>query len=101
MSFILDALRKSEHERQRGAVPGISHVPLAAPRREVPRWAFGVIGMLAVAVIVSQADVRVVLSQEIIVRLGYYVTAMPQNEVCYDERIFADRSRWTAGHHIA
>lgn len=51
MSFILDALRKSEHERQRGAVPGISHVPLAVPRREVPAWVFGVIGVLALAVV--------------------------------------------------
>jgi len=51
VSFILDALRKSEHERQRGAVPGISHVPLAVPRREVPAWVFGVIGVLALAVV--------------------------------------------------
>jgi general secretion pathway protein B len=51
MSFILDALRKSEHERQRSSVPGLSHVPLAAPRREVPKWAIAVIGLLAVAVV--------------------------------------------------
>ena len=52
MSFILDALRKSEHERQRSAVPGLSHVPLATPRRELPGWVLLVIGVLAAAVLV-------------------------------------------------
>lgn len=51
MSFILDALRKSEHERQRGAVPGISNVPYAAPRRETPRWMFALVAALVVAVV--------------------------------------------------
>ncbi len=51
MSFILDALRKSEHERQRGAVPGISQVPLAGRRHGPPRWTLAIIGMLTVAVI--------------------------------------------------
>jgi general secretion pathway protein B len=52
VSFILDALRKSEHERQRSAMPGLSHVPLAVPRHELPRWALAVIGVLAAAVLV-------------------------------------------------
>ena len=51
MSFILDALRKSEHERQRSTVPGLSQVPLATPRTAVPRWTLVVIGALAVAVL--------------------------------------------------
>ena len=51
MSFILDALRKSEHERQRGAVPGISNVPFAVPQRETPRWMLALLAALAVAVI--------------------------------------------------
>jgi general secretion pathway protein B len=51
VSFILDALRKSEHERQRAAVPGLSQVPLAAPQPQMPRWALGVIGMLIAAVL--------------------------------------------------
>lgn len=51
MSFILDALRKSEHERQRAAVPGLSQVPLAVPQPEMPRWAIAVIGVLAAAVL--------------------------------------------------
>ena len=51
MSFILDALRKSEHERQRSAAPGLSHVPLATPRRELPGWVLVLIGVLAAAVL--------------------------------------------------
>ena len=52
MSFILDALRKSEHERQQSAGPGISQVPLATPRAQLPRWAMAVIGLLAATVFV-------------------------------------------------
>jgi general secretion pathway protein B len=47
VSFILDALRKSEHERQRSTVPGLSHVPLATPRHALPGWAIAVMGVLA------------------------------------------------------
>jgi general secretion pathway protein B len=49
MSFILDALRKSETERQRGVVPGIAQVPFAAPRPALPKWAIAVIGALGLA----------------------------------------------------
>lgn len=52
MSFILDALRKSEHERQRSTLPGLSQVPLATPPARLPRWALVVIGVLAAAVLV-------------------------------------------------
>jgi general secretion pathway protein B len=52
MSFILDALRKSEHERQRSTVPGLAQVPLATPRTELPRWAIALMGVLAAAVLV-------------------------------------------------
>jgi general secretion pathway protein B len=52
MSFILDALRKSEHERQRSALPGLSQVPLATPPAQLPRWALVVIGVLAAGVLV-------------------------------------------------
>jgi general secretion pathway protein B len=51
MSFILDALRKSEHERQRSATPGIAQVPFGAPRREMPTWAIALIVALALAVL--------------------------------------------------
>lgn len=52
MSFILDALRKSEHERQRSAVPGLTQVPAATASSEVPRWVLPVIGALAAGVLV-------------------------------------------------
>ena len=52
MSFILDALRKSEHERQRSTLPGLSQVPLATPPARLPRWALVVIGVLAAGVLV-------------------------------------------------
>jgi general secretion pathway protein B len=51
VSFILDALRKSEHERQRSAVPGLAQVPLATPQAQMPRWALAVIGVLGAAVV--------------------------------------------------
>ncbi len=51
MSFILDALRKSEDERRRDAVPGISRAPMAVPRDRLPRWALGVMAALAVCVL--------------------------------------------------
>jgi general secretion pathway protein B len=50
VSFILDALRKSEHERQRSTVPGLSHVPYATPARALPRWVLALIALLAVSV---------------------------------------------------
>lgn len=51
MSFILDALRKSEHERQRSTMPGLAQVPVAVPQPVMPRWGVAVIGALAVAVV--------------------------------------------------
>jgi general secretion pathway protein B len=51
MSFILDALRKSEHERQRGAAPGIANVPFGAPRKVLPAWAVALIVVLTLAVL--------------------------------------------------
>jgi general secretion pathway protein B len=52
VSFILDALRKSEHERQRSALPGLAQVPLATPPAQLPRWVMIVIGALGAAVLV-------------------------------------------------
>lgn len=47
MSFILDALRKSEKERQKAQVPGIGDAPLVVHRSHVPRWMVGVIAGLS------------------------------------------------------
>ncbi len=47
MSFVLDALRKSEHERQRQLGPGIAELPAARPQRRPP-WALVAIVLLVV-----------------------------------------------------
>jgi general secretion pathway protein B len=48
MSFILDALRKSEHERQRQTGPALAEVPVAAPKPRSNVWATGAIALLLV-----------------------------------------------------
>lgn len=56
MSFILDALRKSEHERQRQAGPGIADLQTAgAARSRQPLWALvlGALLVLNVAVVIA------------------------------------------------
>lgn len=52
MSFILDALKKSETDRQRQASPALFEVKVAAPRRRLPVWAMALAGLLAVNVAV-------------------------------------------------
>lgn len=53
MSFILDALRKSEHERKRGALPSVAQIPYALPRARLPAWVPVAIGALAVALVTT------------------------------------------------
>lgn len=48
MSFILDALRKSEHDRQRQSGPGLAEVPVAAPKSRTNFWATAAIALLVV-----------------------------------------------------
>jgi general secretion pathway protein B len=48
MSFILDALRKSEHERQRQTGPALVEVAVAAPKPKPNRWATAAIALLVV-----------------------------------------------------
>jgi general secretion pathway protein B len=52
MSFILDALKKSELERQRQSTPGLMEMPAAARRRGVPVWVWVLVGLLCVTVAV-------------------------------------------------
>jgi len=52
MSFILDALKKSENDRQRQTAPALFEVKVAAPRRRFPVWALAVGGLLAVNLLV-------------------------------------------------
>ena len=51
MSFILDALRKSEHERRMETAPDIMHTPVAVTREQLPMWAIALIGALAAALL--------------------------------------------------
>jgi general secretion pathway protein B len=48
MSFILDALRRSEHERQRQAGPALVEAPIAPPRVRSNPWATAAIALLVV-----------------------------------------------------
>ncbi|HTV98508.1 MAG TPA: general secretion pathway protein GspB [Steroidobacteraceae bacterium] len=59
MSFILDALKKSEVERQRQAIPGLMDVRTAPPRARFPAWA----AALAVLLAVNLAVLAVVLTR--------------------------------------
>jgi general secretion pathway protein B len=52
MSFILDALKKSESDRQRQASPALFEVKVAAPRRRFPLWAVALGLLLVVNVLV-------------------------------------------------
>ena len=53
MSFILDALKKSETDRQRQVSPALFEVKVAAPRRKFPMWAvaLGVLLLVNMAVL--------------------------------------------------
>jgi general secretion pathway protein B len=52
MSFILDALKKSETERQRQAVPGLMEARLTGRRNRLPIWAVALGILLAANVVV-------------------------------------------------
>jgi general secretion pathway protein B len=47
MSFILDALKKSENDRQRQSAPALFEVKVAVPRRRFPLWGIAVAALLA------------------------------------------------------
>ena len=48
MSFILDALRKSEHDRQRTTGPALAEVPVAPARPRTNLWAPIAVALLVV-----------------------------------------------------
>lgn len=52
MSFILDALKKSELERQRQAAPGLVEAGIARPRQRLPGWAIAVCVLLGINLVV-------------------------------------------------
>jgi general secretion pathway protein B len=51
MSFILDALRKSEHARQRETGPGLAEIPAAPSRPRKNPWATAAVALLLVNLI--------------------------------------------------
>lgn len=52
MSFILDALKKSEAERKRQDAPGIASIPQSTERRGGSRWTWIIGGLLVVNLVV-------------------------------------------------
>ena len=52
MSFILDALKKSETDRQRQNGPALFEVKVAPPRTGLPLWAVGLGALLAVNLVI-------------------------------------------------
>ena len=52
MSFILEALKRSENERQRKIGPSLADVHVREPRSEKPWWAFAVAGLLLINLLV-------------------------------------------------
>ena len=52
MSFILDALKKSETDRQRQNGPALFEVKVAPPRNGLPLWAIGLAALLAVNLVI-------------------------------------------------
>lgn len=55
MSFILDALKKSDAERQRQAAPGFADIPRGQDRPRSQRWLWVVGGLLAANLVVLLA----------------------------------------------
>ena len=52
MSFILDALKKSENERQRQTKPGLFEARVASPRARFPIWAVSIGALLGVNLLI-------------------------------------------------
>src|SRR5688500_4875905 len=48
MSFILDALKKSENDRQRQSGPAVFEVKVAKPKSGLPMWAVALAGLLII-----------------------------------------------------
>ncbi|HEV7984941.1 MAG TPA: hypothetical protein VGP20_02170, partial [Steroidobacteraceae bacterium] len=51
MSFILDALKKAEAERQRQTGPTLLEVRVTAPRRRFPLWTLIIGGLLGINIV--------------------------------------------------
>ena len=69
MSFILDALKKSESERQRQTGPALFEVKVAPPRTRLPVWAI-LVGLLL--------GITLLVLVWLLLRNDYPATALPQ-----------------------
>src|ERR1700760_3019679 len=52
MSFILDALKKSESDRQRQTGPALFEVKVAPPKARFPVWAIAIVALLVVNMVI-------------------------------------------------
>ncbi|MEQ8205598.1 MAG: general secretion pathway protein GspB [Woeseia sp.] len=52
MSYILDALKKSESERQQQHLPGFADIPRAAQTRSTPVWIWLLVALLLINIVV-------------------------------------------------
>src|SRR5258708_31721107 len=52
MSFILDALKKSESDQQRQTGPALFEVKVAPPRARFPVWAIAIAALLVINMII-------------------------------------------------
>src|SRR3954470_7436939 len=52
MSFILDALKKSETDRQRQTGPALFEVKVAPPKAGFPVWAVAIVVLLAINMVI-------------------------------------------------
>src|ERR1700761_472742 len=52
MSFILDALKKSETDRQRQTGPALFEVKVAPPKAGFPVWAIAIVVLLAINMVI-------------------------------------------------
>jgi general secretion pathway protein B len=52
MSFILDALKKSESDRQRQSGPALFEVKVAPPKSRFPVWAIAIVALLVINMII-------------------------------------------------
>src|SRR5882724_5458106 len=52
MSFILDALKKSENDRQRQTGPALFEVKVAQPKAGFPVWAIAIVVLLVINMVI-------------------------------------------------
>ena len=95
MSFILDALKKSENERQEHSSAEFASVPSGEARSRTPRWLWVLLSLLAINAIVLlglvlRSDTQTVISQAVQEPTPNEV-ATPQPEESVAHPSFADR----------